>query len=321
MARALWVLLALALSGCVSPSEPSPASTVQAAEPEQAIVVGSFDFPESILLAHVYAGALAGEGFPVRLQPGLGTREVVMPALLGGLVHLVPEYAGSALGFLSLGEQAGTADVAATHAALARWARERELVVASPAPAQDTNAIVVTSATAQRHRLRSIADLAAVDQDLVFGGPPECPQRQYCLRGLERTYGLTFGTFVPTDAGGALTRQALSSGQIDVGLLFTTDANLSSHELVVLADDRGLQPAENVTPLLRAQVVARFGQDVLDTLDEVSARLTTEVLRSLNAAVEAEGATAQDVAEDWLGSQGLAVGVPGAPQPSGRAVP
>jgi osmoprotectant transport system substrate-binding protein len=318
---ALAVVLALVLSGCTEPGEPSPTSTVPADEPEQGIVVGSFDFPESILLAHVYAGALAGRGFPVRLQAGLGTREVVMPALLGGLVHLVPEYAGSALGFLSLGEESGTSDVAATHAALARRARERGLVVARPAPAQDTNAVVVTRRTAQRHSLRSIADLVTVDQDLVFGGPPECPQRQYCLRGLARTYGLRFGTFVPTDTGGPLTRQALRSGQIDVGLLFTTDANLTSPELVVLSDDRGLQPAENVTPLLRAQVVTRFGRDVLATLDEVSARLTTEVLRSLNGAVEVDGPSPQDVAEDWLRTHGIPTGTLVAEQPNRRGAP
>jgi osmoprotectant transport system substrate-binding protein len=320
MVRTAGVLLALVLCACTSQSPPPAVGLLQSDDPDP-VIVGSFDFPESILLAHVYAGALAARGFPVRVQSSLGTREVVMPALLGGLVHLVPEYAGSALGFLSLGEQAGTADVAATHAALARWARERGLVAAQPAPAQDTNAVVVTRRTAQRHRLRSIADLATVDQDLVFGGPPECPQRQYCLRGLARTYGLAFGTFVPTDTGGPLTRQALGSGQIDVGLLFTTDANLTSQELVVLADDRGLQPAENITPLLRAQVVDRFGQDVLDTLDEVSARLTTEVLRSLNGSVGPEGPTTQEVAEDWLRSQGLAADLPAAAQPSGRGAP
>ena len=195
---------------------------------------------------------------------------------MNGLIQLVPEYAGSALDFLSLGRLPATSDAAATHASLARSAEGRGLVAAQPAPAQNTNAIVVTAATAARHHLRSIEDLPRLRRDLVFGGPPECPQRKYCLQGLEGAYGLQFKSFTPTDAGGPITRQALVSGQIDVGLLFTTDPGIAAQHLVVLADDRGLQPAENITPLVSEEDGDRYGQPLLDTLDAVSARLSTE---------------------------------------------
>jgi osmoprotectant transport system substrate-binding protein len=181
----------------------------------------------------------------------------------------------------------------------------RGLVAARPAPAQDANAIVVTGATAARYGLRSIADLARVAPRLVFGGPPECPERAYCLRGLNRTYGLHFKAFVPLDAGGPLTLQALRAGDIGVALLFTTDPDITAQHLVVLTDDRALQPAENITPVLRRGMVARYGTGLVALLNAVSARLTTSSLRDLDAQVELEGKKPRTVAAGWLRAHGL----------------
>ena len=238
------------------------------------ITVGSFDFPESVLLADIYADALAAQGFPARVLPDLGARELVDPALMSGLVQVVPEYSGSALEFVSLGRLSATSDVTATSGALASWVAGRGLVAGRPSAAQDANVIVVTAATAARYGLRSIADLARVAPRLVFGGPPECPERAYCLLGLKQVYGLRFRVFIPLDAGGPLTLQALEAGYIGVALLFSTDPAITADHLVVLADDRGLQPAENVVPLVRRDVVARYGPRLVAVLDTVSARLT-----------------------------------------------
>ncbi len=123
------------------------------------------------------------------------------PALTNGLVQLVPEYEGSALQFFSLGRLSATSNAGAANRALAGSVAGRGLVATSPAPAQDANAIVVTAATAARYGLRSIADLAGVAPRLVFGGPPECPGRPYCLKGLQRAYGLHFKAFVPSTPG------------------------------------------------------------------------------------------------------------------------
>ena len=123
----------------------------------------------------------------------------------------------------------------------------------------------------------------------MFGGPPECPGRAYCLPGLKRTYGLRFRAFIPLDAGGPLTLQALEAGDIDAALLFTTDPSITAQHLIVLADDRGLQPAENVTPLVRRDVIVRYGPTVVAVLDTVSARLDTGTLRALDARVELAG--------------------------------
>jgi osmoprotectant transport system substrate-binding protein len=290
----------VSLSGCGSP----PAHQL-AAQDKASIVVGSFNFPESVLLAHIYGGALAANGFPVRILTNIGNRELVDPALLNGLIQVVPEYAGSALQFLSLGRQSASSDVSRTSTALTSMVSGLGLVAARPAAAQDNNAIVVTAATAARYGLRSIGDLAQVAPRLVFGGPPECPGRAYCLPGLRQRYGLHFRSFIPLDAGGPLTIQALEAGDIDVALLFTTDPAITARHLVVLADDRGLQPAENITPLVRQAAIARHGAGLVAVLDTVSARLDTGSLQALDARVELQGQDPAHVAQSWLRAQGL----------------
>ena len=270
------------------------------------IVVGAFNFPESVTLAYLYADALAGRGYPVRVLPDLGPRELVDPALMAGLIQLVPEYTGSALEFVSLGRVPATASVAATAGALARAVTGRGLVLGRPAAAQDGNAIVVTAATAARYRLGTISSLAAVASRLVFGGPPECPERAYCLPGLRLTYALRFRQFVALDADGPLSRQALAAGDISVALLFTTDPAIAAQHLVVLTDNRGLQPAENVVPVLRRATADRYGPGLLAALDAVSARLSTAALAGMDAEVELGHLDPQAVARQWLRAVGLA---------------
>ena len=303
---AACVALMVAVSACTSSTGHVSSAAGQPDGWRGAVItIGSFDFPESVLLAEIYGQALAAARLPVRILPNLGPREVVDSALVDGLLQLVPEYAGSGLEFFTLGRQSAGSDARAANQALAGTAAGRGLVAARPAPAQDANAIVVTAATAARYQLRSIADLARVAPRLTFGGPPECPGRVYCLPGLKRVYGLRFKAFIPLDAGGPLTLQALEAGYIGVALLFTTDPSIAARHLVVLADDRGLQPAENITPLVRRNVVARYGQRLLAVLDRVSARLDTSRLRALDARVELAGRAPRLVASDWLRARGL----------------
>ena len=297
--------LMVALPACTSSSGHVPSAAGSAGRPGTVITVGSFDFPESVLLAEIYGQALAADNFPVRILPDLGPRELVDSALMSGLVQLVPEYAGSALQFFSLGRLSATSDAAAANRALAGSVAGRGLVPARPAPAQDANAIAVTAATAARYGLRSIADLARLAPRLMFGGPPECPGRAYCLPGLKRVYGLRFKAFTPLDAGGPLTLQALEEGDIGVALLFTTDPDIPARHLVVLADDRGLQPAENITPVVRRDIIARYGPNLLAALNTVSALLDTGTLRALDARVELAGQDPRLVAGRWLRAHGL----------------
>jgi osmoprotectant transport system substrate-binding protein len=276
---------------------------------DDAITVASFNFPESVILAEIYSQALEGGGFAVDRQLDLGARELVEPALERGLVEFVPEYSGSALTFVTKGEAAVTADERATHRDLRSALAERGIIALAPAPAQDKNGVVVTAETASRFNLTTISDLVPVASDLVFGGPPECPERPLCLPGMESTYGLKFRAFTPLDSGGPLTVQALAESQIDVGLLFTTDGAIESNDFVLLEDDRMLQPAENVTPVVHEDVVERFGDDLVRVVNAVSAELTTEDLRVLNARVSIQGRPAPDVAAEWLADHDLPAAV------------
>jgi osmoprotectant transport system substrate-binding protein len=271
---------------------------------DDAITVGSFDFAESEVLAEIYGQALEKGGFHVRRAFHLGPREFVAPALTRGLLELVPEYAGTALQFASLGRESSTADVRATRDDLVQTLAKDHVTALEPSPAQDANTFVVTRATAARYGLRTLSDVARVAPELIFGGPPECPSRPQCLAGLERVYKLKFKEFVRLDAGGPVTRQALKDGYVDVALLFTTDPSIDRGGLVELIDDRGLQPAENVIPLVRTEIVDRFGPEMVKLIDAVSARLTTAVLSDLNAEV-ASGKTEAAVAAGWLKVENL----------------
>src|SRR5262249_4742301 len=158
------------------------------------------------------------------------------------------------------------------------WMAPRGVIAGQSAPAEDANAIVVTATTAARYRLRTVSDLARVAFRLVFGGPPECPERPDCLPGLRQAYGLRLRAFAPLAAGGPLRRQALEAGDSGVALLFTTDPAIGARPLVILADNRGLQSAENIVPVLRRATAAWYGPGLLAALNAVSARLSTDVL-------------------------------------------
>jgi osmoprotectant transport system substrate-binding protein len=304
LGTAVMRLLTLTALGCAACSSHRPTAVVDTVVADESVTVASFDFAESEVLAEAYGQALRAAGYDVRVVPRLGPRELVLPALAQGLVELVPEYSGTALGFVSLGSRVPASSVSTTHDDLVQALSGTSLAALASAPAQNSNAIVVTGQTAARYGLRDISDLRAIASQLVFGAPPECPTRPLCLVGLEGTYGLRFKDFVPLDVGGPWTRAALEAGQVDVALLFTTDPGIVRDGLVVLEDDRHLQPAENIVPMVNAQVLQHWGSRLVERADAVSAKLTTDVLASLNAQVEA-GESPATVAARWLASEGL----------------
>jgi len=269
------------------------------------IVVASFDFPESALLAELYAEVLEERGFPVTRLINLGSRETVDPALFQGHVDFVPEYLGTALAFSSLGRSAASSNKGAMAKELATVLQPNGVSVAEPAAAQNQNGFVVTKATAERHGLVQISDLQDVAKGLAFGGPPECPERPLCLAGLEERYDLSFREFLSLDAGGPATISALEEGDVDVALLFTTDPDIAAHDLVLLEDDRSLQPAENVVPIIRLEVLELYGSEFAMAIRQVTRRLSTSDLRILNRRIELGERSTKDVAVRWLREQGL----------------
>jgi len=265
------------------------------------VVVGSFDFAESRLLGELYAQALEDEGVDVDRALGLGPRELVLPALRGGQVDVVPEYAGAALEAIDPGTDASGRSVAETVGALRERARDLRLTALHPSRAEDVDVVAVTAATARRHDLRRTSDLRALGP-IVLGGPPECGRRPRCRAGLEDRYGLEVRDFVPLTAGAEVSA-ALADGVIDAGILFSTDPVLADRDLVALEDDRGLQPRQAVLPLVRRAALA--DPRVARALDEVSGQLTTEGLRFLGWRLTQEGATVEHEAHAWLVRHGL----------------
>jgi osmoprotectant transport system substrate-binding protein len=197
------------------------------------LVVGAANFGESQVLANLYADALKAAGFQTSVKP-VTNREVYEPALENGQLDVFPEYVGTLTEFLNKKVNGPNApakargDLNATVAALKGLAEPRGLSVLTASAAADENAFAVTKAFATANSLTKLSDLKNVKTALVLGGPPECPTRPFCRPGLEKTYGLRFAGFTSLDAGGPLTKTALKKGDIQVGLVFSSDGSLGS---------------------------------------------------------------------------------------------
>ena len=175
---------------------------------------------------------------------------------------------------------------------------QRGLTALDAAAAQDKNVFAVTAELADEHGLEDISDLSPLATEMRFGGTRECPDRPLCLAGLESVYGLRFAEFVPQRSL-RFTAEALRREEIEVGLMFSTDSALVAFDLVVLTDDRLMQPAENIVPVVRVEALDRWGQGVVAALNGFSAQLTTRELRILNVRVDNEESV-EGVAREWL---------------------
>jgi osmoprotectant transport system substrate-binding protein len=301
--RVAVVALGVLLAACVGRPSTAPSPSPSSYDDAAGVRVGSFDFAEGRLLGELYAQALERHGVAVERLPPLASREIMEPAMVGGLVDLVPEYVGTLLTFL-----AGTPPDVGLEDALARLRDElapHGVRVLAAAPAQNSNGVAVTRDLARRLGLRTISDLGPVASRLRFGGPTECPERPLCLRGLHDRYGLSFASFTALDASGPLTLAAILGAEVDVATVFTTSGVASHDQLVLLQDDLGLQPAENIVPVVRASVAARMGERLLAPVDAVSRELTTPALAEMVAIVESGRGAPADVAAAWLDRHAL----------------
>jgi osmoprotectant transport system substrate-binding protein len=293
--------LSLIATACGDDEEEPTVGPGQAGTGTQArgtLTIGAFNFTESAILSHIYAGALRNDGWTVNLRPNLGNREIVAPALERGEIDLYIGYAATELEHYNSGANEATADPRQTTERLRSRIQSKGLTALDPSSAVDQNAFGVTQATADRLRVRRLSELAPVAGQLTLGGPPECPTRPFCARGLEDRYGIRFRDFRALDAGGPLTKNALRNGDIDVGLLLSSDAR----GFVLLEDDRGLQNADNVVPVIRSD---RVNEEARSVLNRVSAALTTEELSVLNDRANTDKEDPEVLASDWLRQNGF----------------
>jgi osmoprotectant transport system substrate-binding protein len=273
-----------------------------AARPD--VIVGSTNFYEQVTLGELYAQILESNGYKVTRKFNLGNREIVQPALQSGQIQVLAEYLATLVRFLDKNADP-TTDKTQAAKVLQGLLEPKGLTVLDPADATDQNGIVVTKETAAKYNLKKISDLAPVAKDLVFGAPPECPQRPFCAVGLKDKYGITFKDFKPLDAGGPLTVAALEGKQIDVALLFTSDPTITAKSFVLLDDDKKLQLADNIAPVVRNDLLSKDNGDIRKLLNQISAKLSQAELGDLNKQVSIDKKDSKDVAAAWLKKQGL----------------
>lgn len=264
------------------------------------IIIGSFNFSESEMLANMYGAVLADAGYPVTYKLKLGAREVIQPALEGGQIDFIPEYAGNYLSYLD--KSAGSYSVEETVAKLRALLTAKQITVLEPSSATDADAIAVTQDFATKNDLTTISDLKKVTIPLTLGGPSECETRTTCLLGLQQVYGLTNLKFKALDADGPLTRAALDKGDVQLARVFDADADLKTKGYVVLADDMHFQQAGNITPVVRSE---KLDDEATALINKVSAALTTDALIDLNKSVQVDKEDPKVAAETFLKSKNL----------------
>ena len=301
-------LLALVVSACAPGGGSSPATSDGAPDESTAaggsVTIGSQGFYESQLMAEIYAQALEANGYTVERNLGIGTREQTYPALTSGQIDMMPEYIGSLTTFLE-GEASG--DPAETASVLADLIGAEGLTLLDYTPAQDQNAFVVRSETAEELGLETMSDLAEHATELVWGLPPECETNPLCAGALEDSYGITFADLEiePLAACDAPIATALNDGVVDVAELCSTQPDIERFGFVRLDDDMQTQPAENIAPIISQEKLDELGNGFADVLNAVSAAMTTEDLTSLGVQVAVEQRDAAEVATEWLTDMGL----------------
>ena len=289
----------LALSACGGGDALAPAATSSTSAAADTIVIGSANFPESVLLAQMYASALEAKGVKVSTKLNIGSRETYIPALKDGSIDLLPEYNGALLSYYSKVPKAS--DSQGVYDEL-KGVLPAELMLLEQSAAQDKDTLTVTKETAAKDSLVTIADLAGKSEDLIAGAGPEFKTRRAGMVGLKDVYGLTFKEFKPLDTGGPLTLKSILDGNVDVGNLYSTDPAIVINDLVVLEDPKDLFLAQNILPVITA---SKATPTVTAALNALSAKLTTEGLTAELKKVTVDKMDPAAVAKAWAEANGL----------------
>ena len=310
-ASLLIVLFALAGAGCGSGTTRStgangagtvPAATRKPGAAKPAVTLGTKNFTEELILGQLYAQALRAKGFAVTLKSDIGPSEQVDRALAAKQIDGYPEYTGTILSVFGHNTQRPSSALQAYQLAAA-VEQSRGTKLLAMAPASDTDVIVTKPRYASQHHVRSLADLARLGSSATLAGPPEFRTRFNGLVGLKQDYGITALRFLPLRIGSQY--QALNAGRAQLAVAFTTDGNLTRGGYVMLNDPKGTFGFQNVTFVVRSAVLTQEGPAFAQTINAVSARLSTQALRVMNADVALDQQTPASVAQQFLGANGL----------------
>ena len=287
-------VLALALSAC---STGGGGATIK---------IGSDGFDEAKVVAEIYAQALEAKGFTVdRAGIGLGGRKVTAPALETGQIDLKPEYIGSALTYYGGTSTRSTQDNRTALQAILTG-KGGGLTILDPTPAQDTNAFVVRKETADQYHLVKMSDVGAVQNELKWALATDCPTNPLCAKALKDDYGIDQPNATLLGACSGPMADALLKKTVDVAELCSTGPEIKTNGWVVLEDDKLTQPADNVAPIVRNDLLAKIDQAKFkETLNAVSAKIDTATLAQLYYDVAINHKDLAVVAKDWLKAAGL----------------
>ncbi|MFB7369153.1 ABC transporter substrate-binding protein [Streptomyces sp. NPDC056222] len=304
--------LTAGLAACGGDSlEKSNAPTTGSGKGKGSLVVGAAAFTESKVLAELYAQVLNDAGYSASVTT-VKNRELYEPSLEKGEIDVVPEYAATIAEFLNAkvnGPKApeekpvASGDAAATVEALKKLAEPRGLKVLAFGEAVDQNAFAVSKEFAEKNKLTTLSDLGAAKLKVKIAAGDECEIRPFCAPGLKTTYGIDVTGIDPKGVGTPQSKQAVKDGVDQLVLTTTTDATIDSFGLVFLTDDKKLQNADNVLPVVNAKDAG--SPEIAAALDKITKVLTTADLAELNRKVDAERAKPGDVAKAYLESKGL----------------
>lgn len=263
------------------------------------------DFSENVTINEVYGQYLEGLGYPVEISDPLGFRDAFIEALQSDDIDMVVDYIGGSFAQLSEGDSdIDQADPDALLEAIQELYGEFDVTVLDYSPAVDGDAFVVRGDTADENDLVTISDVEPIAGELTFGASEQCFTRPQCLPGLQEVYGLEFGGEDQIEFGSAL-GEALKAEEIDVTIWNTTAPQIPAEGFVILEDDMGLFPAQNIAPVVRDEIVDAYGDDMASALNELSAMITTDDLVDWNTRTDIDFEDPADVASDWLESNGL----------------
>ncbi len=301
--RWLVVLAALIAFLATACGSANPLGSGEISGDLKSIKVGSADFPESKIIAEIYAQALEANGFEVSRQFGIGSRETYVPAVKDHSIDLIPEYTGNLLQYFDKNTKATDPD--SVLLALYR-ALPGDLSILTPSPANDQDTVAVTSETAAKWNLKTIADLAEHSAEVKFGAPSEFLNRTEGLPGLKEKYGLDVApaNFIAiSDGGGPATVRALVDGTVTAADIFSTSPAIPQNKLVVLEDPKNNFLAANVVPLVASQ---KLSDQLKTVLDAVSAKLSTEALIEMNIETSGNsGIDPEEAAAKWIKANGF----------------
>lgn len=273
---------------------------------KKSVVIASAGFTEIQLMAEMYKLLLDKAGYSASIKV-VQNREIYEPALEKGTIDVVPDYAATMTEFLNVkangadAKAVATNDKDATVAALNKLAQPLGIKALEPAQAVDQNAFVVTKDYSTKNHVTKMSDLRG--KSVVIAATEECPDRPFCQPGLEKTYGIKVTKLLPLGFGTTQTKDAVTSGKAQLGLVGTTDATLPDLGLVILDDDMGLQLADNLVPVVGKDFLT--DSKLAGALNQLASILTTDDLAQLDKKVDGERMKASDVAKDYLTSKSL----------------